>query len=186
MLHCVAPFRMIFQDIVPVLRRFGKTNLQARKNLRSFLAEGLEKSTPNMVVDIIRKSNTGESDIHQTGCWVIGDQEFVKSVLDADKEHRLRIAEYCKNGVTLEVAARKVADHYNITVTQLLTRSRLTVTAEARKVFAYGCRSFLGFPVNAIGKYLGVTGPSASTCIKNGEVLATSLKIDNLFLNLCP
>jgi hypothetical protein len=47
-------------------------------------------------------------------------------------------------------------------------------------------RFFPGFPVNVIEQYPGMTGPSASTCVKNGEALVNGKKIQNLFLNLRP
>jgi chromosomal replication initiation ATPase DnaA len=91
-----------------------------------------------------------------------------------------------QNGVTLDFIAQKVAEFYEISPSELRKRSRLTKAASARKAFAYACREFLGYPVKVIGNYLGMTGPSASTCIKNGEPLAKTQEMANLFLNLRP
>jgi hypothetical protein len=91
-----------------------------------------------------------------------------------------------KNGVTLDFIAQKVAEFYEISPSEPRKRSRLTKAASARKVFAYACREFLGYPVKVIGNNLGMTGLSASTCIKNGEPLAKTQEMANLFLNLRP
>jgi putative transposase len=165
-----------FMDTRVVLRRFGSDVKQAREKYMEFVQEGIRRNVPDDLIETIRKSNQGTMDVRQTGCWVIGDQEFVVSVLKTDKENHLRIALFKKLGWTLEKVAREVANCYNLKAEDLDQRSRQTTIAEARKIFAYLCRTRLGFPVNEIGRYLGMTGPAASICIRNGEKIARNSK----------
>jgi putative transposase len=173
-------------DTNPVLRRFSPDRKRAREKYLDFVKEGIRQNNADDLIDTIRKSNQGMTDVRQTGCWVIGDQEFVTSVLNTDKENRLRIALFKKHGWTFEKVARKVADCFSLNVEDLARRSRLTTTADARKAFAYLCRARLGFAVNEIGRYIGMTGPAASVCIRKGEAIVNKSKCLNLFLNLRP
>ena len=167
-----------FQDTKTVLRRFGKTDAEARERYRQYLEEGTASSS-DTVIRTIRDSNRGRESVFHTGCWVIGDKEFVQKVLASDKEKRIRLATYKREHVDLDGIAEKVASAAGVQVTDILTRSRLTKGAAARQAFAYLCRKELGYPVVEIGRYLGISGPAASICIKNGREAVRKLHLEN-------
>ena len=175
-----------FQDAQAVLRRFGRDMHEARMRYRAFLAEGLHGNIGSECISSIRGSNKGTIDVRETGTWAIGDPEFVRSVIEKDKQNRLRIARFKKLGWTLDRAAKEVATCFNIDVETLRTRSRLTPSAEAKKSFAYICRSLLDFRTIDIGRFLGITGPAASICANRGRKSMNDKRLANLLINLRP
>ncbi|MBN1182798.1 MAG: transposase [Bacteroidales bacterium] len=74
--------KRLFQDSETVLRRFGNDNKNARIAYRKFLQDGLGKEeNTDVLVKLVRDSNNGKELGRQAGCWVIGDDDYVKSVL---------------------------------------------------------------------------------------------------------
>jgi REP element-mobilizing transposase RayT len=169
-----------FQDVKTVLKRFGKEDMNARFLYRKFIEDGLA-SADNDIVGQIRENNKGRENIFHTGCWVIGDQQFVRGVMAADKENRLRIARYKREGCDINAVACRIAAKTGIAIDKIRSRGRLTVAAHVRQAFAYICRREMGFPVVEIGRYLGITGPAASICIKKGADAVKKMKLENVF-----
>lgn len=174
-----------FQDTNSVLRRFARKVVDAKRRYRDFLAETLSDQSAN-VVETIRKNNIGIQSVHQTGCWVIGDAQFVRSVMKDTRNRRLRLARYRKEGITLEQIATRIASRAGLPREKLNRRSRGTFESNLRKVFAYICRYEYEFPVVEIGRFLGIQGPATSTSIAKGQILASQKRFANLFINLRP
>jgi len=151
-----------------VLRRFGKTKQDARKSYLAFMGAGMELPTDkdDDFIKAIRLSNEGRAQTHNPGCWVIGDSEFVKKAIAADKANRARLARFRAEGVTIEALGRRFSKAIKTPETELLRRSRGT---HWRQIFALLCRAEYGFPVGEIGRYLGISSQAASAAIKLGS-----------------
>lgn len=83
-----------FQDVEPVLRRFGGS----REQYRRYLEEGSRSETEKEFIVTIRRSNEGREDTLNVGSWVIGDPDFVRTVLATDRNRRIKVARYQKEG----------------------------------------------------------------------------------------
>jgi putative transposase len=164
-------------SIHEVLRRFGRNDQDARKAYVRFLEEGLsQKEDGGAIIDTLRKNNRGTESMLSSGSWVIGDQEFVKTVLTQDKQRKLRLARYSAEQVTLDNVAKKVGSALGVSIEQLRSRSRGGTVSDARKIFSYVSRKVYEFPIKEIGRYLGISGPPVSMSIPEGEELAKRRK----------
>ena len=114
-----------FQDVKSVLRRFGGTDVEARKQYCEYLKEGLANtSSDDDVTMLVRKSNAGIEAGRKAACWVIGDQKFVREVISSAEAHRLRISRFEHEGADLIKIATKIGKHFGVTVQTIQIRQR--------------------------------------------------------------
>ena len=171
-----------FQDIRDVLKRFGGDTKKAIAKYRQYIQEGIGRENNDDVVTLLRKSNAGSSDRHQTGCWVIGDHEFVKKVLGAAEEKKLRIHEYRKKGWSIDLLAERVGKKMGISVKKIGRRWRGGVGSDARKAISFLGHRVLGIPVMEIARYFNVSGPAVSMNLDEGENIAGNHGLNNLII----
>jgi len=160
-----------FQDTWPVLRRFGRTVADGRKGYAEFIAEAVNQSSESL--SVLRKGNT-DRDGRTPGSYVIGDPEFVRSVIAKERENRLRIARHQLERLSIEDLAAKFAAAAGITPEDLLRRARGNYRAAARKVFAYVCCREYGFTIVDVARYLGHTHSPMSLAVRQGGQLWAS------------
>jgi REP element-mobilizing transposase RayT len=139
-----------FQQTQAVLKRFGKTRKQAVEQYEKFLEEALRGGSEE--------------------CWVIGDHEFQRSVLQKDKEKRLTLAEYKKQGLCLEDLLRKVSSEMGVPEELIKRRSKGTPQVAARMIFCYLAVHY-GFLTREIGVVLGIQQAAVSHAARKGERL---------------
>ena len=161
------------QNREDVLKRFDKKRNRAIKLYRAFLKAGLEKEST--MYSTIRDSNQQSENIHNTGCWVIGNKEFVQKAIGTDKGNKMRIARYAKENISIEDVIRKISESYGLSVEEILNRGRRNLRSEARKVCAFVCNRHYHFPVIQIARYFDVSSPSVSNMIKEGEKLTKNI-----------
>jgi putative transposase len=159
-----------FQNTRDVLARFDRTHGVAVAKYRDFIAAGIKADSD--VVEIIRKANVETENIHNTGCWVIGNREFVQRAIDQDRQRRLLISEYGKQGVGITEIAEKVALHYNLPVDELGRRGRGNLRSSARKAVAYIAHERYGIPVIEIARFFRISSPSISEMLRHGAEAA--------------
>ena len=82
-----------------MLMRFGKTRKQAVEQYERFLEEALRVGSEDAFIEFVRRSNQGSHDKVTPECWVIGDDEFQRSILQKDNQKRLTLVEYKKQGL---------------------------------------------------------------------------------------
>jgi REP element-mobilizing transposase RayT len=157
-----------FQQIQLVLKRFGKTRKEAIENYERFLKEAINNGREDSLLEIVRSSNNGKKDKLLPECWVIGDHEFQRSVLQKDTANRLTLAEYKKQGLCLEVLLKKVSEKMRVSAELIKLRSKRTKQVAARMVFCYAAMHF-GFPTREIGALLGIQQAAVSNAGRKGE-----------------
>jgi len=82
-----------FQDTETVLRRFGTDNASARVQYCRFLQAGLTGSSDeDTLLTLVRKSNAGSESGRKVSCWVIGDHDFVRTMMKTSEMRRLRVS----------------------------------------------------------------------------------------------
>ena len=167
-----------FQTVDAILNRFGKTIRDARQNYQLFLKEGLEYSQDDDFIKKLRSSNETKECIHDPGCWVIGDKEFVKNAISQDEHYRLRLTQYAKQGWNIDDLRNRIEKTMHLKTGDLMKRGRKNNRAEARKIFMWLCNRKVGIPVAEIARYIGISGPAVSRVLDEGEQLAVEKKIN--------
>ena len=173
-----------FQTTDAVLRRFGSTVEEARKRYREYLLKGIDSIDDDWLVSTVRKCNDGLEERNNPHCWVIGDREFVISVMKKH-EQRLRIAKSAREQWSLDAVAQKIADDHGISIEALKKGNRSTISSIAKKKFAFLCCRVFRFPVARVADYLGLSSPAVSWAINKGSELLGNNDI-NKFTNLPP
>jgi len=166
-----------FQTIAPVVKRFGATRLAAIDRYRAFLAEGLGTEGEDDFIAKLRDGNQHKESVHEPGCWVIGDMDFVKESMAHDAAQRLRIARYKREGWNLEKVAVEVARQTELDVAEIKRRGRVNTRSAARKALAAVAHRQLGIPNAEIARYLGISAPAVSKSLDEGEKIAQKLGI---------
>lgn len=165
------------QNTLDVLKRFGKQRKRAIAMYRTFLEAGLDKHPE--IYSTIRKNNLESENIHNTGCWVIGNKEFVSKAITADNAKRMRLAQHAKEGITIEEVARRISKQWGLSDGEIKKRGRNNLRSEARKACAYICNRHYHFPVIQIAQYFNISSPSVSNMIVDGERFVKDNKILN-------
>jgi putative transposase len=169
-----------FQDIWPVLRKFGSTIEEGRKGYLKFL-ENTSASSETMVSIVQQKG-----DNHLSNQYVIGDPEFVKQVFSAQKDAYEKKIRLQLDGVSIEVIAEKVSAAAGIGVKELLQRSRGNWRADIRKVFAFICYREYNISIVAIARFLNIAHSAVSLAIRQAEKLRLKPDVVKLLLALRP
>lgn len=155
------------QNTRDILNRFSSDETVAREKYMEFLRIGM--GADDETTRAIRKSNRQSENVFQTGCWVIGNREFVEKALSAAHEHRARIARCAREGLTIDAVAGKISKKFNLAGGEILRRGRDSIRARARKEFAYYCTRVYHFSVAAVAAFLGISSPSVSAMIADQE-----------------
>jgi REP element-mobilizing transposase RayT len=167
-----------FQDTGTVLKRFGRTVSDAREKYRKFLSEGMESDDQSdMLVALVRKSNSGSEGGRSANCWVIGDPEFVKNAVASVEANRLRISRFEREGGSLGTIADKICRKFGITPELLKERHRGGAASDARKAFAYVAAKEFRASLGVVADYLGVGRTAVSAMSRDGRGIAESKKV---------
>ncbi|MBD3397095.1 MAG: hypothetical protein GF418_15845 [Chitinivibrionales bacterium] len=159
-----------FQDVATVLRRFGKTASISRQKYRAFLEEGIGEISAQHI-EQLRLSLRKEQDREEPGMWVIGDPAFVRKALQADRNRRLALANYAREGWTIERICACVASQMNVDTVRIRRRARGDDASACRKAVAYLACRVLGMPVVSIARYFDIGGSAVSMMANAGETV---------------
>ena len=173
-----------FQSTDAVLRRFGAGVDEARRRYKDFLLQGIDNVDDDWLLATVRNCNAGVEDRDRPECWVIGDREFVVSVMKKN-EQRLRMSRAAREQWSLDTVCAKIASDHGLSVSDLQKKSRSLEISEVKKKFAFICCRVLQFPVVMVADYLGVSGPAVSWAINEGKKIAKPVDLAN-FTNLPP
>ncbi|MDD5675074.1 MAG: hypothetical protein PHC61_12975, partial [Chitinivibrionales bacterium] len=167
-----------FQDTKTVLARFGPTENTAKASYHRFLKDGLAKSIDSdVIIDLVRKSNTGLEKGRKATCWVIGDQKFVSETTAADQARRFRISRFEREGGTFDSIAASISAIFSVRVEMLKERHRGGPASEARKVFSFIAFKEYRAPLKKIAEYLEVSNTAVSAMARFGREIAKIKKI---------
>jgi REP element-mobilizing transposase RayT len=161
-----------FQTTEAVLRRFGKDEKTSRKNYREFIRQGIGTIEEEWIVKAVRESNKGVEKKDAPSCWVIGEQEFVSSVMKKNAE-KVRTELICRQYWSLDKAAEKICTMHKIDRETFMKRNSQAAQSVCRKKFAFICFRILGYTVAEIARYIHLSGPAVSWAVKQGAELMT-------------
>lgn len=173
-----------FQDTEKVLAMFGQNRREARKRYRDFVTKGLAAEK--------RPELTGGGLIRSTGGWhalkelrregvhfksderLLGDSDFVDSVLKAADEKLDRRYRLQSEGYGFEDVVSRVCGIYNLNRRDLLAWGKQRRRSMARSVLAYWAVRELGMSIRETGDKLGLSPSAASRCVQRGEGIVAS------------
>ena len=173
-----------FQTTEAVLKRFGSTPKGARERYREFIVAGAKKDISNPLDEMIRRSNQGVDKKDKPECWVIGDPDFVRSVMSRHRQ-RLLLSRARTERWDLENLCDQVAREEGVNVGEMKIRTRAGRGSVARKKFCYIACRVLQFPIAEVAAFLKVSAPAVSWSVTKGGQLVEKALTDK-FTNLSP
>lgn len=170
-----------WQDIGYVLSYFGKNMAAARKGYSDFIKKGVEQGR--------RPELAGGGLIRSLGGWseakkikrgervkgderILGDSEFVMSVLSEAEEAFERRYGLKRKGINAEKAEKKILKVFDIKREELYSGSRRKQISEARSIYCYWCARELGESLTSLAKRLGLTQPAVGYAVDRGKMAA--------------
>ena len=168
-----------WQDSDYILRLFDKTVLKARRLYREFVREGIGQGR--------RADLVGGGLIRSLGGWsnarafrrsadrirsderILGDGDFVESVLQLNEEQLERRYEYQARGYNFDWMVEHVAHLLNMGSDKILRPGRYRNTVKARSILCYWAARELGMSTIELSKRLFVSQPTVSQSVKRGE-----------------
>ena len=171
-----------WQDTDYVLAYFVKRKVQARKKYESFIEEGFKQGR--------RKDLTGGGLIRSLGGWtearedlkgrdhimsderILGDSDFVDSVISQSEEQYERRYELKRQGFDLDRIATRVAEVLDMEPNEVFSKGRQKNRVKARSLLCYWASRELGMSHTALAKRLEMSLAGVSISVKRGESIA--------------
>lgn len=172
-----------WQDVEYVLHSFGETVHRARRAYLSYVEAGIEQGR--------RKDLIGGGLIRSLGGWseakklrakgrdhiksderILGDSDFVDSVLSKANEQYTRQYELRRRGYDLKQIAERVAEIYQMDVREVFARGRQQQRVNARSLFCFWAVRELGITMTDLAGRLGMSPPGVGYAVQRGEAIA--------------
>jgi REP element-mobilizing transposase RayT len=171
-----------WQDVKYVLSYFGKQRNAAKKRYEAFLSEGIHQGR--------RDDLTGGGLIRSLGGWsaisrkdlksmhfksderILGDGDFVDSLLSEAGEKLDRGYEVKRSGFDLDKIAKKASEICNVEVDDIFSRSKNNIRVKARSLFCYWASCELGISLTELARRLRISVPAVSYSVERGEKIA--------------
>ena len=167
-----------WQDIDEVLSLFGKNKKTARKRYQEFLIKGIEMGKqPDLVGGGLIRSTGGWSVLRskrKAGIFeksderILGDGDFVETVLKAAKESMEARYALAAKGVVIENIIQTVSKLLSIQPQELIGVSKERNIVKGRALVSYWSTRELGMTMVEVASYLGISASTASVATKRG------------------
>jgi REP element-mobilizing transposase RayT len=176
-----------WQDVDTVLSLFGKRIGSARNQYRIFVEKGVAQGK--------RRELTGGGLVRSYGGWealkslrhmhahlkgderILGDSDFVLSVLKVADERMKRKYQLAASGYDFAEVLRQVAGIFNLKPEEILLPSKQRQRVRARSLLCFWAVKELGLSETWLAKKLGTTQPSVSRAVQKGGRLALDEKL---------
>ena len=182
-----------FQDTEYVLKLFGQSLRQARRDYESFVSQGVEHGRrPDLVGGGLLRSVGGWAELKEfrdIGIRIKGDErllgssDFVQRVLkqadeQLEEKYRLQV-----NVISLPALIEKVAHCYKIDPEKLKSASKERPVTEARRVLCYIAVRKLGYKCTDVSKAVGISAVTVSKAVSLGSKFSAIGKIQKQILD---
>lgn len=179
-----------WQDSDYLLGMFSRKKKVAQRKYRDFVLKGISLGR--------RPELTGGGLIRSVGGWktakalkkgterikgderILGDSDFVLSVLKTCQESFERSYRLQEKGYTLEMLSEKIGDYFELDPGQLFVPSKNPLIVKARSLMCYYAVRELGLTATSIAKKIGLKQPAISISVSRGEKIAKEIEI-NIF-----
>jgi REP element-mobilizing transposase RayT len=171
-----------WQKIDEVLSRFGGNARASKKDYRSFVERGILLGK--------RRELTGGGLIRSLGGWseiktlrrlrehckgderILGDSDFVESVLAIQREHLERRYAFQAQGFDFKSVVTRVVDILGLEAETITAPGKQRRRADARALVCYFATRELGMTAISVARLMGVTQPAVTRAAYRGEALA--------------
>jgi len=171
-----------WQDTDYVLSYFGKQRSSARKRYDHFVSEGILQGRRDDLMGggLIRSLGGWQSikKAHLEGMHIksderiLGDGDFVDSLLSAAGEKVERHYEVKRAGYDLDKTAKRAAGVCSVEPDDIFSRSRQRIKVQARSLFCYWASRELGISHTELARRLEVSVPAVSYSVERGKLIA--------------
>jgi putative transposase len=178
--------KRVWQDVDYVLHSFGGTIRSGRRGYLAYVEAGVRQGR--------REDLTGGGLIRSLGGWavverlrsktkdhrksderILGDSEFVDSILLRAEEKITRQSELRRRGHDLERIAERVSEIYEIDREEMFAGSRRKQRVLARSLFCFWAVRELGTSLTDLARRLGMSPAGVGYAVQRGEVIAARL-----------
>ena len=171
-----------WQDVSGVLELFGDRTGNARRQYRSFVEKGaLEGRRPELIGGGLIRSSGGWEAVkakrkaklfEKSDERILGNGDFVETVLAESNEQLKRKYQLRAKGVDLETVAARVSELTDIDKSQIFLPGKERSRVRARSLFCYWAVRELGISMMDLSKRLELSMAGISQTVKRGEKIA--------------
>ena len=171
-----------WQDSDYILSIFSKTIAAARNRYMAFVQKGIDLGRrPDLVGGGLVRSAGGWTavlEMRQAGFKqkaderILGDGDFVSDVLRQADEHFERKYQIKQSGTDLNAVIRRAASLFDVEPEELLGIRRSEKATSARSLACYWANRELGLSQSVLAKNFGISQPTVSLSVKQGERIA--------------
>jgi putative transposase len=176
-----------WQETHYVLKLFGKRVSSARKGYRAFVEKGVKQGR--------RSDLTGGGLIRTAGGWaalkeyrrqkvhikgderILGDSDFVASVLEEQNERLERRYRIQRQGYNFDKIIDRVARRFELKPEEVLRNVKQRRRVKARSLLCYWAINELEMTGKAIGRRLKMSNSAVSRAAARGEKIAADMKL---------
>ena len=176
-----------WQNTDDVLKLFGKRPSSARKHYRGFVEKGVSMGRrPDLVGGGLIRSVGGwkalkafsRLKIHIKGDErILGNSDFVESVLEEQRERLARLYYLQAQGVDFNNITERVAKIFRLKPEQVLDSGKQPQRVKARSLLSYWAVKELEMTGATIARKLKITNSAVSRAIVRGEKIAVDMKL---------
>ncbi len=172
-----------WQHVDFVLHSFGKRVRNARREYLAYVEAGVAQGR--------RRDLVGGGLVRSLGGWaeaeklrlkgqdhiksderILGDSDFVDSVLAQAEEHYMRQCALRRRGYDLQKVAERVAEIYGIKVGEIFGRGRQQQRVGARSLFCFWAVRDLGNSLVSLAMRLEMSPAGVGYAVQRGEAIA--------------
>lgn len=171
-----------WQDVDYILKLFASKRSDAIRGYREFVKKAMDQGKRTDLVGggLVRSAGgwAALKALRRIGAYrkgderILGDSDFVKSVLAQAKEDFERTHQLQSKGVSFEHVVNRVAGLLGLTAEQVLAGGKHKQTVAARSLLCYWAATELAISQVKLSQKLKISQPAISLAIRRGEQLA--------------
>ena len=173
----------VWQDSLYVLQLFGKRRSAARGRYKSFVQQGVQKGKrPELTGGGLIRSSGGwsaikslrQANIHlKSDERILGDSDFVESILKSANEFLERKCYLKSQGYDLEKLADRVAKIVGIKTERIFQPGKQPIKVKARSLFCYWAVREFGVTMVDLSSKLNISQSAVSISVRRGGQIAS-------------
>ena len=124
------------------------------------------------VINLMRMSNEGTLNFHNSNCFVIGDSTFTELVFEEDRCRKAQMARYVREHIALDKMLYKVKRCVDFDIQSIFRHGRLNEISTVRELFATIGHCNYEFKCTEIATHLRVTTSAVSRMVSRSKRIA--------------
>jgi putative transposase len=172
-----------WQDIDYVLGYFGRTSIKGRKEYADYVKKGVglgrqDKLTGGGLIRSlggwteVNRSRRQRHDHEMSDERILGDSEFVESVLSRAAEQFERRYKLKRDGYDLDRVAARVADIFRMEPDVIFSKGKQKRKVQARSLFCFWAVREVGVSLRDLARKLGLSSPAVGFSVERGDTIA--------------